>query len=125
MGSYMSGTSQARLNGVLGQTSMYETFLVLSFGKRREWVRDRIELIVPHGGKEREEKRWWEVGSIRPGSNEDINVSLHCKDTNMDTGELVLKRNSLFWELVIYKQTNQQTKQIAYRLSSACFELQA
>ncbi len=34
-------------------------------------MRDRIELIVPHGGKEREEKRWWE----QSGSNEDINVS--------------------------------------------------
>jgi hypothetical protein len=48
-------------------------------------VRGRIELIVPHGGEEREEKRRWEVGSIRPDSNEDINVSRN--DTDMETGD--------------------------------------
>ncbi len=38
-------------------------------------MRDRIELIIPRGREEQEEKRLWEVGSIRPGSNEDIKVS--------------------------------------------------
>ncbi len=36
-GSYMSPTSQARLNGVLGQTSMYYTFLIETNKEQESW----------------------------------------------------------------------------------------
>jgi hypothetical protein len=77
-GCYVSGTSKARLHGLLGRTSMYETFLIITMqgsGYREE--KDK-------------ERGWWKIG--RQGRGVGGGGSYRCTEADVQYSSLHLPK---------------------------------